>query len=366
MSSMSDRSKKTLRINYCDYSVYDGPSIDVRSLFSDDYDVVLCDEPDFLICFNYGGDFLRYRNCVKIFFYSENVVPDFNYYDYAIGMHDIAFGDRHLCVPSYAPFLDMPPLDRSNPDCGLARRKFCNFVYWNASVGSGAAIRQEFCEKLMLYKHVDCPGKVLNNMKGAINDRHAPDWISCKIEFLKNYKFTIAFENACQIGYTTEKLYHPFIADSVPIYWGNPDVARDFNPKAFVNCNDYDNNLDEVVKRVVELDNDDSLYMGMLRENPLNDGCRCEKSEESVKKFLAAIFEKGNKPFYRDEHSFSVTSHYLANHKTIAAMRYCLSVAKYLGYGFLAAICPVDSLRRKKEKYRLRMNMLRAWGFERS
>jgi len=59
-----------------------------------------------------------------------------------------------------------------------------------------------------------------------------------KINFIKNYKFTIAFENSTSPGYTTEKLWQPMLSGSVPVYWGNPEVDRMFNTRSFVNVHE--------------------------------------------------------------------------------------------------------------------------------
>jgi len=90
-------------------------------------------------------------------------------------------------------------------------------------------------------------------------------FVDDKIAFLRNYKFTIAFENSSHPGYTTEKILHPFVANSIPIYWGNPLVAKDFNPKSFINCHDYIN-FEEVIEKIIEIDTDDDLYQEYLRE----------------------------------------------------------------------------------------------------
>jgi hypothetical protein len=354
--------KKIIKVNYCDYVgrhfMYD-PGVVASRFIPDGYGFALSDEPDFLFCFNFGVEFMRRHNCVKIFFYEENIVPDFNYYDYAIGMQDLSFGGRHLYIPYYASFLSLPPQDRSNLSPSLANRKFCNFIYNNAARGRGAAIRQDFCKKLMRYKHVDCPGAVLNNMKGGINDRWSSDWESGKIEFLKNYKFSIAFENSSQIGYTTEKLYFAFMANSVPIYWGNPDVAHDFNPKAFVNCNDYGNDFDAVIRRVAELDADDGLYMGMLRENPLKGPC-CENFDEKIKQFLAGVFERGNEPFCKDEVGYSVAPQYIAEYRANAGLKPRLYCAfKHCLYKLLSKICPNKGFDAKIDKYKKRLDLIK-------
>ena len=54
----------------------------------------------------------------------------------------------------------------------------------------------------------------------------------------------MAIENNNQyngdVGYTTEKIFEPMIAQSIPIYWGNPRIGEDFNEKSFINCNKVD------------------------------------------------------------------------------------------------------------------------------
>ena len=57
-------------------------------------------------------------------------------------------------------------------------------------------------------------------------------------------------------GYTTEKLIQPFMAGSIPIYYGNPLVAEEFNRNAFIDCNVFDNDFDAVIEEIKRIDND--------------------------------------------------------------------------------------------------------------
>jgi hypothetical protein len=100
---------------------------------------------------------------------------------------------------------------------------------------------------------------------GGLYSRHFTRINSSKIAFLSRYKFTIAFENSSYPGYTTEKIYHPMVAGSLPVYWGNPQIHREFNPKSFVNHHDFANE-DEVIERIVEIDRNDGLYKKYLQE----------------------------------------------------------------------------------------------------
>jgi len=291
------------------------------------YEVELSDKPDFLFYNVFGHEYLNYKNCVKIFFTGEIAVPNFNECDYALSFCHLTFGDRHMRAVVGDPVADTITnikrsiQDRSMITDEMAHRRFCNFVYSQDTYGKGAPLRRDFCLQLMKYKQVDCPGLVLNNMP---RDSIAPRWISSeysngnvdggwnqgKIDFLSKYKFTIAFENSSIDGYTTEKLIHPFLAHSVPIYWGNPLVTKDFNPKAFINCNDYAS-FDDVIKRIKELDQDDEQYLAMLRQPPMQESYDFD-SEQKAREFLFQIIERGNNPFEKDEFSHDVI-HQLSN-----------------------------------------------------
>ena len=269
------------------------------------FNLIESDQPDFLICSCFGSEHIKYTDCVKIFYTDENIIPNFNMYDYAQGFDYIDFGERYLRTTYEKPNSTIQ--DRTSITDDMFDRKFCNFIYSNATSGEGAVLRQEFCKKLMEYKHVDCPGKILNNMTAEDLSPRIGSWISSKLEFLKKYKFTIAFENSSSNGYTTEKLFQPFQAFSIPIYWGNTLVTRDFNPKAFINCNDYDNDFDAIINRIKEIDNNPDLYLAMLRESPMRDTFDFNQMEK-MEKWLVNIVEKGNKPFNKNPHNFQLDS----------------------------------------------------------
>ena len=271
----------------------------ILDLLKQHYDVELTDYQDFLF-YSFGGlEFLRKQDCVRIYVGGEPVIPNFNDCDYAFGyVRGLSFEDRYLSIPELLAGGNGYDIckgiaDRSAVSESMLDRKFCNFVYSN-SRGYGAALREELCKKLMEYKGVDCPGRVMHNIDGVLKPRYvsskeakyAPadvggekspggiavlddSWHETKQNFLKDYKFTIAFENVSLSGFVSEKMYDPIHAYSIPIYWGDPKVTDKFNPEAFINCNGYEKQLDKIVERIIELDNDDEQYMNMLRQTPV-------------------------------------------------------------------------------------------------
>ncbi len=294
---------KTIKINFIDTEK--GYFNNENNLFLDilreNYNVEISNKPDFLFYSCFGDNYKKFSNCVKIFFTNENIVPDFNETDYGIGFNNIKFDDRYLRFPEYFFKLTPEIQNKENLDNSLANRKFCNFIYSNSKNGEGAKLRIDFCKKLQEYKFVDCAGKVLHNIDLNFESRTG-NWAESKIELLKNYKFTIAFENRFTNGYTTEKLYQPLMANSIPIYMGNPAVCEDFNPKAFINCNDY-KNFDEVIEVVKELDNNNDKYMEMLRQPAMQENFDFDYRKK-LSNFLINIIEKGNKPYVRQRNSF--------------------------------------------------------------
>lgn len=62
-----------------------------------------------------------------------------------------------------------------------------------------------------------------------------------KLNLYRKYKFVIAFENAIEEDYVTEKFYDPLLAGSVPVYLGAPNI-RNFQPGEhyFVDVNVFD------------------------------------------------------------------------------------------------------------------------------
>lgn len=255
-----------LKIHFADFwpSFHREENSVFSQLFSN-YNIILDDKsPDYVIFSVFGCSHLDY-DCVKIFYTGENQTPDFNLCDYAIGFDYIDFGDRYIRFPLFALEQDQlelaaRPID-NDPGLLEAKTGFCNFIYSNTKSDPA---RGEFFKLLSGYKRIDSPGLQLNNMTTSISrsDSTASSHQS-KLDFQSQYKFSIAFENACSPGYTTEKILHAFAANTIPIYWGDPRIAEQFNPGSFINCHDFDN-FENAVNHVIELDNNNQDYLKML------------------------------------------------------------------------------------------------------
>lgn len=243
------------------------------------YNIVISDNPDYLIYSIFGYDHLAYEDCVKIFYVGENFTPDFNLCDYAIGFDIMEFGDRYMRLPLYVLYgIDELAAPKTfEPNVAL-NRKFCSFVVSNAS---GSPERSRFFNLLSEYKQVDSGGKYANNIGGPILN---------KKEFIRDYKFNIAFENSIRDGYTTEKIMEPMLVNSLPIYWGNRRVGLDFNSKSFIDASDY-LSLESLVEHIVKLDTNDDEYLAILSQSWLNQDSYLNWRER-ILVFFEHIFEK--------------------------------------------------------------------------
>lgn len=238
------------------------------SILSKRFNIEISDKPDYLIYSCCGNDHLKYNNCKKIFYTGENLRPDFKYCDYAITF-DYTNNQNHLRFPLIALVLYEEGIEKTfNKNIDLEKiknqkTKFCNFVFSNPAPFSP---RNNFFLELSKYKKVDSGGGVFNNLGYQVK----PGWNN-KIEFLKDYKFTICFENSQYAGYTTEKLLHPMIANSIPVYWGDPEVGRDFNTKSFISAYNF-NTTNEIIDYIKEIDNNDDMYYNILQEPYFKNG----------------------------------------------------------------------------------------------
>lgn len=77
-----------------------------------------------------------------------------------------------------------------------------------------------------------------------------------KQETLKEYNFTLAFENADYNGYITEKIIHAFMAGTIPLYWGGGDFLKEtFPSNCYIDCRNKDpNEIYQLIKTMSQMD----------------------------------------------------------------------------------------------------------------
>jgi len=128
--------------------------------------------------------------------------------------------------------------------------------------------RIKYLKELMGYIDVHSYGKVLNN-----KELSGDEGFITKSNIISGYKFTLAFENAIQTDYVTEKFFDPLIAGSVPVYLGAPNI-EDFVPaeKCYINVDSF-SSVKSLADYLLELNDSDQKYREYLqwKKIPLRD-----------------------------------------------------------------------------------------------
>lgn len=58
-----------------------------------------------------------------------------------------------------------------------------------------------------------------------------------KSDGLAPYRFSVVIENVREPNYFTEKLVDAVLCETVPIYWGCPNIDRFLDPEGMILCN---------------------------------------------------------------------------------------------------------------------------------
>lgn len=291
-------------------------------ILSRKFKVVYSKNPDYVIFGPFGLEHIKYKNAIKIFITGEVAMSDYNVADYGIDFEYLAYNDRHLRYP-YA-FWNKTNFELAKNkhlqefETGI-RNKFCSYM---VSMPTKDSPRDEFFKKLCEYKKVDSGGRHLNNIGGG--------YITDKIEWLRNYKFNICFENAASAGYFTEKMIDAFAGGCVPIYWGDPSLLKPelvpsilseykINPKAFINVQSF-SSFDEAIEEIKRIDNDDEAYMAMLKEPAfLDDVNWYEYYQKRLEEFLFFIFDQDYKDAKRVPQTHYIRRYLRNNYNIINA-----------------------------------------------
>ncbi|MEP3438040.1 MAG: glycosyltransferase family 10 [Hoeflea sp.] len=61
-----------------------------------------------------------------------------------------------------------------------------------------------------------------------------------KSDGLAPYRYSVIIENVRETSYFTEKLVDCLLCETVPIYWGAPDIDEIFDPRGMIVCNSFE------------------------------------------------------------------------------------------------------------------------------
>ena len=275
--------KKKIKIDFSDFwGGFDKTNNYFFNLLKEEFDVEISNNPDYLFFSVFGNQHQSYK-CTKIFYTGENIAPPLGHYQWSFSF-EYSDDPRNYRLPHYLLYDGYYELVRDKViEESMANRKFCNFVASNGNCQE----RNQFVQQLSKYKKVDSGGRWMNNIGYAVDD---------KLKFQSEYKFSIAFENNAyrpqHPGYTTEKIMQPMTVNSIPVYWGNPLIGKEFNTKSFINFYDF-GYTGNMIEYIIELDNNNEKYLEMLK-TPwfINNIIPDNNKIENIKSFLYKIFNQ--------------------------------------------------------------------------
>eukprot|EP01136_Pigoraptor_vietnamica_P031739 Opistho-1_new@92670 len=155
----------------------------------------------------------------------------------------------------------------------VPRREKKGFIAYLSSNPDTRSRRHETVGELMKYLRIDSFGTEYHNKdpppefrSGTFGAR-----FEAKVNLISSYRFTLAFENAFEPFYVTEKLFNPLEAGSVPIYFGAPNIddvwpLRD----SYINGRNF-KSLKQLAAYVRKVDSNPALYERYLawKKRPL-------------------------------------------------------------------------------------------------
>jgi len=264
------------------------------------------ERPDFLI-YALSGHRHRLYNCTKIYVHHETYPPNWKQCDYSI-LPVWSPDPRQLHVPIFAFDRSPQPLIRGGEDWDKIRSsktRFCALL--SSYVDRTVANRSIFFQALNRMRRVHSSGRGLNNTGFFASPGH-----EAKLDFLRPYRFTIAFENKDRLGWTTEKMYDPLAAYTIPIFWGDRQASRYFNPDSFINAHDF-STVDELAEYVCHVDDTPSLYEKYLRATPFHENVPPKEfSKDRILRFFDRIFATSIRPVSQRRWFFGLTKWRLA------------------------------------------------------
>jgi hypothetical protein len=173
-----------------------------------------------------------------------------------------------------------------NPRTLTKKTAFCLFSVSN----SGCKERNNFYHHLSTYKTVDSCGKYLNNMGS-----NCPEFYESNeyCEFLNKYKFMMCFENKLQDNYFTEKLINAYKCNTIPIYWGCPNIHEYINMNAifYLRPNFTEDDVKKLIDDIMKHDQDDKLYFEkhnqpLFKNNEIPDCFNKNRLKEKIRNLI--------------------------------------------------------------------------------
>lgn len=190
-------------------------------------------DPDLVIYSCFGNPNLNeFPKSTRLLYLGENVRPDFGFTDYSLTFDMSRYCGRNIYLPlwllrstKYAAISrDYKAYLPAELEVARSRNSGINAI---AYIGNNSTPQR--VEAILALRQLGMKVECYGSQTKPVTD---------KIQTLKNYKYTLCFENSYTPGYVTEKLIDSFLAGSIPIYWGGAP-SEIFNLEKYYVCDPY-------------------------------------------------------------------------------------------------------------------------------
>lgn len=272
-------------------------------ILSKNYNVEVVDEVTedidllFLSCYYWDGfDATYFMGTVKtVSVLYENLYPNFDAHDYSISYYNIGY-ERNLRLPLYwyYDYMRWEKFGMNNKYLFKHEPNLSPEIFDEKTNHIAMAISNPYRDGMSylntLIDNFDFKsgGDFYHNTDIGRNYKPGANY-NDKLELFKTCKFGIAFENADNDDYVTEKIYDCYISNTIPIYFGADNIGNDFNPESFINVKNY-SSPNEMIEHIDYLMHNKDAYMEMINKKRvlkrINYTAKCED-------FLINIIENG-------------------------------------------------------------------------
>jgi hypothetical protein len=152
-------------------------------------------------------------------------------------------------------------------------KKFCLFTSRNMLNGS----KKEILNKL-LSLNIGQVDYIHSFNLGQYSCYHSNELLT----LFNQYKFIICFENSKSNGYITEKIFNVFLAQSIPIYDGAPDVNTFINKDSYISYEDPN-----LIRKIQLLNNNQILYDKYIKTPKISKDYNNENWSLELKSYIS-------------------------------------------------------------------------------
>ena len=208
----------------------------------------------------------------------ENRRPPAENFDLTFSFDTDSFNGTNYYLPLIYLYLDLTQKNSSyvrhkiSPSELLKRRNLN--TYENKQKFAVSFINNPDQTRLRAIKELGKISKV--DLFGRFSNNYAKD----KLSISSDYWFTVCFENDIYPGYITEKVLEAWLANTIPLYWGD-DKAKILNERAIINLKDF-GSLEEFVSFVQDLSKDKQRMIDIISQPLLKRDFSMQELEDFI------------------------------------------------------------------------------------